>query len=114
MNLSTITNNTCPEDGKIEELPLGIFVQVIGVLSYFLGRLGNFLLLGIVHYEKFGQDPQKRSLPDQLFTFRWSQLPIIYPFDGTSLSIMSQTEFLEGDLMEYFLKFRELLCEHNE
>ena len=70
MNLSTITNNTCPEDGKIEELPLGTFVQVFGVLSYFLGRLGNFLLLGIVHYEKFGQDPQKRSLPDQLFTFR--------------------------------------------
>ena len=60
---------TCPEDGKIEELPLGPLVKVIGVLSYFLGRLGNFLLLGIVHYEKFGQDPQKRSLPDRLFTF---------------------------------------------
>ena len=70
MNLSTIINMTCPEDGKIEELPLGPLVKVIGVLSYFLGRLGNFLLLGIVHYEKFGQDPQKRSLPDRLFTFR--------------------------------------------
>ena len=91
MNLSTITNNTCLEDGKIEELPLGIFVQVIGVLSYFLGRLGNFLLLGIVHYEKFGQDPQKRSLPDQLFTFRsQSFTPLIVHI---SLSIMSQTEF---------------------
>ena len=71
MNLSTIINETwtCPDDGKVEELPLGPLVKVTGLLSYFLGRLGNFLLLGIVHYEKFGQDPQKRSLPDRLFTF---------------------------------------------
>ena len=54
---------------KIEELPLGIFVKVASVIYYFLGRLGNFLLLGIVHYEKFGQDPQKRSLQDRLLTF---------------------------------------------
>ena len=74
MNESTIMfNKTCPEDGRIEELPLGPSVKVIGILSYFLGRLGNFLLLGIVHYEKFGQDPQKRSLSDRLFTF-WFQL----------------------------------------
>ena len=74
MNESTIMfNKTCPEDGRIEELPLGPTVKVIGILSYFLGRLGNFLLLGIVHYEKFGQDPQKRSLSDRLFTF-WFQL----------------------------------------
>ena len=73
MNESTIMfNKTCPEDGRIEELPLGPSVKVIGILSYFLGRLGNFLLLGIVHYEKFGQDPQKRSLSDRLFTF-WFQ-----------------------------------------
>ena len=74
MNESTIMfNKTCPEDGRNEELPLGPTVKVIGILSYFLGRLGNFLLLGIVHYEKFGQDPQKRSLSDRLFTF-WFQL----------------------------------------
>ena len=74
MNESTIMfNKTFPEDGRIEILPLGPTVKVIGILSYFLGRLGNFLLLGIVHYEKFGQDPQKRSLSDRLFTF-WFQL----------------------------------------
>ena len=60
---------TCSEDGKIEELPIGIFIKVFGILSYFLSNLGHILLLGIVHYEKFGRDPQKRSLPDQIFSF---------------------------------------------
>ena len=62
-------NVTCLEDGKIEELPIGIFIKVFGILSYFLSNLGHILLLGIVHYEKFGRDPQKRSLPDQIFSF---------------------------------------------
>ena len=62
-------NVTCSEDGKIEELPIGIFIKVFGILSYFLSNLGHILLLGIVHYEKFGRDPQKRSLPDQIFSF---------------------------------------------
>ena len=60
---------TCSEDGKIEDLPIGTILKVVGVLSYFLSNLGNILLLTIVHYEKFGHDPQKRSLPDRLFSF---------------------------------------------
>ena len=28
--------------------------------------LGNFLWFGVIHYEKFGGDPQKRSLTNQL------------------------------------------------
>ena len=62
-------NVTCSEDGKIEDLPIGIFLKVVGVLSYFLSNLGSILLLSIVHYEKFGHDPQKRSLPDRVFSF---------------------------------------------
>ena len=62
-------NGTCPEDGKIEELQIGTFIKVVGVLSYFLSNLGDLLLLGIAHYEKFGQDPQKRSLPDRVVSF---------------------------------------------
>ena len=62
-------NLTCSEDGEIEDLQIGIFLKVVGVLSYFLSNLGNILLLSIVHYEKFGHDPQKRSLPDRLFSF---------------------------------------------
>ena len=71
MNITWVNNinKTCLDGEKIEELPLGIFVKVASVIYYFLGRLGNFLLLGIVHYEKFGQDPQKRSLQDRLLTF---------------------------------------------
>ena len=60
---------TCSKDGEIEDLPIGIFLKVVGVLSYFLSNLGNILLLSIVHYEKFGHDPQKRSLPDRVFSF---------------------------------------------
>ena len=62
-------NVTCLEDGKIEDLPIGTFVKVVGVVSYFLSNFGNILLLSIVHYEKFGHDPQKRSLPNRVFSF---------------------------------------------
>ena len=64
-------NGTCPEDGKIEEIQIeiGAFIKVFGILSYFLSNLGNLLLLGIAHYEKFGQDPQKRSLSDRVLSF---------------------------------------------
>ena len=51
------------------ELPIGILVSVICVVSYTLARLGNFLSLGLIHYEKFGRDSQKRGLPDRIFTF---------------------------------------------
>ena len=64
-------NVTCSDDGKIEDLPIGTFIKVVGVLSYVLSNLGNFLLLSIVHYEKFGRDSQKRSLPDQILSFNF-------------------------------------------
>ena len=50
-------------------MPIGIFINVVSVISYLLINFGNLLLLTIVHYEKFGQDPQKRSLPDQILSF---------------------------------------------
>ena len=62
-------NVTCSQDGKIEDLPIGTFIKVVGILSYILSNFGSILLLGTVHYEKFGQDPQKRSLPDRIFSF---------------------------------------------
>ena len=61
MNASGIVNSkTCLEYGTVEDLPLGLLVKVLGVFSFLLGRLGNVFILGIVHYEKFGQDSQKR------------------------------------------------------
>ena len=62
-------NVTCSQDWKIEDLPIGTFIKVVGILSYILSNFGYILLLGTVHYEKFGQDPQKRSLPDRIFSF---------------------------------------------
>ena len=61
MNASGIVNKTRLEYGiTVEDLPLGLLVKVLGVFSFLLGRLGNVFILGIVHYEKFGQDSQKR------------------------------------------------------
>ena len=37
--------------------------KIIGLAMYVTGCLGLFLFLGIIHYEKFGQDSQKRSFP---------------------------------------------------
>ena len=73
-------------DQNLTGLVITVFSMVIYLLSSFIGYslyLGNKLLdyiwnsvlwnfdtyLGIIHYEKFGQDPQKRSFPDRIFSF---------------------------------------------
>ena len=40
-----------------------VWTKIIGLSLYLLGCLGLFLFYGIIHYEKFGQDSQKRSFP---------------------------------------------------
>ena len=40
--------------------------KIIGLAMYVIGCFGLFLFLGIIHYEKFGQDSQKRSFPGML------------------------------------------------
>ena len=47
----------------------GIPLKIIAVLIYLFGSMGNFLYLGVIHYEKFGHDAQKRSFPDRIFSF---------------------------------------------
>ena len=47
----------------------GLPLKIIAVITYLFGSLGNFLYLGVIHYEKFGQDAQKRSFPDRIFSF---------------------------------------------
>ena len=64
------------------ELPIGILVKVICIVSYALARLGNILSLGLIHYEKFGRDSQKRGLPDRIFTFNSLMAILIFtPID---------------------------------
>ena len=40
-------NKTCQDDGKIIEMPIGIFVNMVGVISYLLTNFGLLLLLTI-------------------------------------------------------------------
>ena len=44
-------------------------LKIIAAITYLFGSMGNFLYLGAIHYEKFGQDAQKRSFPDRIFSF---------------------------------------------
>lgn len=46
-----------------------ILLKIIGFITFVLLNLGNCLLFGIIHFEKYGQDFQKRSFPDQIFAF---------------------------------------------
>ena len=39
---------------------------IISIAFFISGTLGNALLIGIIHYERFGGDPQKRSIRNRL------------------------------------------------
>ena len=42
---------------------------VIGVLWFLIEVIGSFLLLGLIQYERFGGDPLKRRIIDQVVVF---------------------------------------------
>ena len=65
--MEAVLNTTFQISMENEEIEFGT-VQFLGILVFILLIFGNFLILGIIHYEKFGQDPQKRSFPDQIIT----------------------------------------------
>ena len=44
-----------------------IIVKTIVVVTLVLVNIGNAMLLGVIHFEKYGQDPMKRSFPDRMF-----------------------------------------------
>ena len=46
---------------------------------YLIGCLGIFTIFGIIHFEKYGQDCQKRSFPDQILSFNCKMFMIIMP-----------------------------------
>ena len=39
---------------------------IISIAFFIAGTLGNALLIGVIHYERFGGDPQKRSIRNRL------------------------------------------------
>ena len=66
-----------------------VVVQIVGIISYILANIGNGLLIGIAHYEKFGQDSQKRSFSDQIFSFNCLHYAISSFVFSTILEIRS-------------------------
>ena len=62
-------NSTSADNSISDNVGSGIPLKIIAALTYLFGSLGNLLYLGIIHYEKFGQDAQKRSFPDRIFSF---------------------------------------------
>ena len=47
-------------------------LKIIVVITFIFANIGNLMLLGVIHFEKFGQDPMKRSFPDRMFAnFCW-------------------------------------------
>ena len=56
--------------------------KVFGLVMYLINCFGIFSIFGIIHYEKYGQDSQKRSFSDQIFTFNCIMFMIICPIFG--------------------------------
>ena len=65
------------DDNEIGETTF--LAKIIGFVIYLFGIIGISSILGIIHYEKFGQDPQKRSFADQIFAFNCLMFLIIWP-----------------------------------
>ncbi len=62
---SSFSNQTACKHCEVES------IQIIGLqifLCVLLETLGNGLLYAIIFYEKYGMDPQKRTLSNQLFS----------------------------------------------
>ena len=51
----------------------------LSLIMYLIGCFGILSIIGIIHYEKYGQDPQKRSFSDQIFTFNCKICMMIFP-----------------------------------
>ena len=76
--MEAVLNTTFQISMENEEIEFGT-VQFLGILVFILLIFGNCLILGIIHYEKFGQDPQKRSFPDQIISaFVWNAITISF------------------------------------
>ena len=108
---TNITIITLDCNNKNEQTEMVIII--IGLLAYFIASgLGSCLFLGIIHYEKFGQDPQKRSFSDQIFTFNC----VMFMIASFVYYTVSEIRWLFGVPLGYFLTtlkyyaFSAILC----
>ena len=79
-----INMTVCDFNGSIfqnenDTAGISLGLKIIGLIMYLIGCLGIFSIFGIIHCEKFGQDPQKRSFSDQIFTLNCKMFMIWSP-----------------------------------
>ena len=79
INMTLCDLNCLSPHNENEISGITITAKIIGLIMYLLYCLGISSLLGVIHYEKYGQDPQKRSFADQLFTFNCKIVIIVFP-----------------------------------
>ena len=107
---------------------LPIIAKIVAVVVYIISGIGYLLILGIAHYEKYGQDPQKRPFQDKLIgfvcwnyvltnfishtliTIRWLYGPIghtatIITYSLTSLQLNMPMALAEGVIFRCLLIF---------
>ena len=65
-----------------ETVVISLGFKIFGLVMYLINCFGIFSIFGIIHYEKYGQDPQKRSFSDQIFTFNCKMFMIVSPIFG--------------------------------
>ena len=65
------------KDKNVAGISIGL--KIFSLIMYLIGCLGIFTIFGIIHFEKYGQDCQKRSFPDQILSFNCKMFMIIMP-----------------------------------
>ena len=91
-------------DDEIAGIPIAS--KMFGLIMYLIGCFGILSIIGIIHYEKYGQDPQKRSFSDQIFTFNCKIFMIVCPiFWG-----ITQIRWLFGPIGHNLALFRSYLA----
>jgi hypothetical protein len=59
-------------------------VKVLFTLHFIIIQIvGNLLCVGIIHFEKWGSDPQKRDLSNQLISFGFQKTILMTSISGT-------------------------------
>ena len=84
---------------KIDPLSLTIFDSLLWTGTFAAWTLGSVLMFGIIHYERFGGDPQKRSLQNRLA----SQIIV------ACILFMNSSNFVEVNLLYRFASSEVLL-----
>ena len=80
-NISTMCdfNNSTIFQNEDENTEISTGFKIFGLIMYLIGCLGIFSGFGIIHYEKYGQDSQKRSFSDQILSFNGKIVMIVMP-----------------------------------